>query len=161
MSLDQAVEDVVNGINGDGQTNSISKAAAIRKTLQNVAPETKPAEIADLVKQQHGIDVTPAYVSLVKSQVMRKVNTQPYQVLRIAKKLIRECDGVKGAKEAIDAVMDEMEMTKETRSRYESLSAEIDMRLEDTERPLDPMEKRELQNEKRNILKLIEALDSL
>jgi hypothetical protein len=154
---DRVLEDVVSSRNKEPET--LNKAAAIRKALQVTSSETKPSEITEYLKREHNIDVSPAYVSMIKSQLMKRVNNHPYETLRLAKKLIRETGSASAAKLAIEAVLEENEMTEATRNRYTAQMAEIELRLGDEEKPLDAKDRRELGNEKRKITKLLEALE--
>lgn len=78
--------------------------------------------------------------------------------MRLAKKLVAEAGGTEPAKKAIDAVVDEQERTASIKSLYSEQMSEIDLRLEDKERPVSQNDRRELFNEKRRLQKLLDAL---
>lgn len=152
LVLDELVND-----NSSEQRRNAGKAGAIRRALQ-VIPDGKPTEIADYLKREHNIEVTPAYVSVVKGQVSKKVFNLSFESLRLARKLMAETGGLEPAKRALEAVVEEQERTTSLTVLYGDQMAEIDLRLEDTERPLDPKDKRELLSEKRRLQKLLDAL---
>lgn len=155
MSDAIALDELTNE-NSTERRNS-GKAGAIRRALQ-LLPESKPSEIAEYLKREHNIEVTPAYVSVIKGQLSRKVFNLSFETMRLAKKLVAEAGGTEPAKKAIDAVVDEQERTASIKSLYSEQMSEIDLRLEDKERPVSQNDRRELFNEKRRLQKLLDAL---
>jgi regulator of PEP synthase PpsR (kinase-PPPase family) len=164
MNTDDVLNDVVNG-NGHAATQTISnghdgnKAAAIRRAFQVMTAEAKPSDVVDYLKREHGIEVTAAYVSVVKGQLMKKINNHSYEAIRLARKLVKETGSPQNARNAIDAVVEEQERTASLRNLYEGQLAEIDLRLDDDDRALDPKDRRELTMEKKRIQRLLDALD--
>ncbi len=157
-TTDDVLNDVVNNNNRD-QNNEINKAAAIRKALQILNVETKPQDVVDYLKREHSVEVSAAYVSVVKGQLMRKVNCQTFEALRLARKLVKETGSINNARSALEALQEEMDRTASLCNLYEGQMVEIDMRLDDTERPLDQKDRRELTMEKKRIQKLLDALE--
>ena len=157
MNTDEVLSDVVSAPpNGNESGN---KASAIRRALQVVPADAKPADVVEYLKQEHGIEVTAAYVSVVKGQLMKKVNNHSYEAIRLARKLVKETGSPQNARNAIDAIVEEQERTSSLRSLYEGQLAEIDLRLDDADRVLDPKDRREMTMEKKRIQKLLDALD--
>lgn len=133
-----------------------NKADAIRRALQTQEDST-PTQIAEHLKHQ-GIDVTPAYVSVIKGQVMRKAFNNSFEALRLARKLIKETGNTEGAKRAIEAVGEEIERSNVLRTTYTEQLNEIEIHLG---KNLDPKDRRELTNDRKRIQKLLAALEDL
>jgi hypothetical protein len=136
-----------------------NKAALIRKAFQVMDSESKISDVVDYIKREHNIDVGPAYVSTIKQQVARAMNTQTYEALRLARKLVKEVGSIAAAKKTLEALAEEQDRVAMTRNHYTTQLEEIDFRLGDIERPIDPKDKRELTREKQRIERLLNALE--
>jgi len=158
-TTDEILSDVVNGTAHPVSNGHENKAAAIRRAFQVLNGEAKPSDVVEYLKREHDLEVTAAYVSVVKGQLMRKINNHSFEAIRLARKLVRETGSAQNARNAIEAVVEEQERTASLQSLYEGQMAEIDLRLEDEDRPLDPKDRRELTMEKKRIQKLLDALD--
>lgn len=157
MNTEEVLEEITT--NADNKRGS-GKAGAIRRAFQ-ILPEAKPSEIVDYLQREHNIEVTGAYVSVIKGQLARKAFNLSFESLRIAKKLISACGSVEVAKRAIDAVLEEQERTSSLTNFYSEQMTEIDLRLEDEDQPLDQTEKRDLMNQKKRLQKLLDALQEI
>lgn len=88
-------------------TNKPSKAGAIRN-YQMENPDATPAVVAEALKKAGYKDVTPQYVSTIKSMDKRKSDgpTKSGQItgddLMAAKEFVKSLGGVGRAKEAMD-----------------------------------------------------------
>jgi hypothetical protein len=158
-NADEILNDVVNSNGSNNNFDGGNKASAIRRALQVLATDAKPSDVVEYLRKEHNLEVTAAYVSVVKGQLMRKINNHSYEAIRLARKLIKETGSPSGARSAIEAVIEEQERTSSLRSLYEGQLAEIDLRLDDEDHPIDPKDRRELTQEKKRIQRFLDALD--
>ena len=84
---------------------SVNLSAAIRDYL-NAKPDAKPAEIVEFLSTEHGANVSPQYVSTIKSNTRRKQRSMlsddpALQRLQLAKEFCQQMGGVDKAERAI------------------------------------------------------------
>jgi hypothetical protein len=162
------IEDVLNEVGeavqpvGEEDRERANKAGHIRTALDVLGDDVKPAEIVDWIRRERGVEVTPAYVSLIKTQSRKAVPKQlSAQVYLAAKALIKAAGGVTQAKQALAAIDSDREFVVALRDRYQVLLSETEKMLTDEGGNLKRRERRELVNECRNLRRMLTNLNDV